>query len=106
FLESSTGAEWMRRPRGLSTVRVVPASCGVGLGVETVTAVGVGTRDWVLDGVDGTPAQAETITIAHAAAASATTAGTRGIPPCVKPRARAGIPPPRRRLLEGRSRPR
>src|ERR1700726_1744127 len=106
FLESSTGAEWMRRPRGLSTVRVVPTSCGVGLGVTIVTAVGVLDGGGVRDGLDGTPAQPETITNAPTAAASPTTRGTRGIPPCVRRRGRAGILPPGRRLLEGRNRPR
>src|SRR5579863_3472639 len=106
LLEASTGAEWIRRPRGLSTVRVVPTSCGEGLGVTTVTAVGVGASDGVRDEVDGTPAQAETVSSAHKAAASAYPLPLRGIPPRVRRRARAGIPPPKQRWLEGRSRPR
>src|ERR1700692_3509703 len=105
FLESSTGAEWMRRPRGLSTVRVVPTSCGVGRGVTVVSAVGgLGGGGGAREGLDGPPAHPETITSAPPAAASAPTRGTRGIPPCVRQRGRAGIPPPRRRLLEGRNR--
>ena len=79
-MESSTGAEWMRRPRGLSTVRVVPTSCGVGLGVTIVTAVGVLDGGGVRDGVDGTPAQPETITSAPTAAANAKTGVHGGFP--------------------------
>src|ERR1700688_1912771 len=103
FLESSTGAEWMRRPRGLRTVRVVPTSCGVGLGVTIVTAVGVLDGGGVRDGLDGTPAHAASSTAAPAASGAAATAGR---PARIRRRGRAGILQPRRRLLEGRNRPR
>ena len=79
FAEASTGTEWMRSPSGLSTVHVVPMSCGVGLGVGLVTIAGVPVA--VVDALDGTAAHAESSAIAASR------------PGRVRRRARAGIQP-------------
>jgi hypothetical protein len=76
FAEPSAGAEWMRSPSGLSTVRELPTIAGVGLGVGLVAVVG--TLDGVGDVLDGAPPQA--------AMSAAVTAGS---PAAIRQRARA-----------------
>src|ERR1019366_1315811 len=81
------------------TVGVVPTIWGVALGVGLVWVEGVTVG--VCDGLDDEPPQAASSSVPTAAIATAIVA----VPPArVRRRARAGIPPPKRRALEGRSR--
>src|ERR1700674_12985 len=89
--DPSAGAEWIRSPRGLSTVRVVPTICAVGL------AVG-------LTAIDGAPVAVGEVrddVLPHAAiSAAVAVARTANL----KRRARAGIRPQMLRWLAGRNR--